>query len=395
MGKKALLIVLDSLGVGGAQDAAQYGDEGSNTLSNIVAANGGLNLPNLCAMGLPLIEGVEGLEAPKSPIGAYGRLHPLSAGKDTTTGHWELAGLVTETPFPTYPDGFPSDVIEAFQRAVSRGVLGNKPASGTAILDELGVEHLRTGDLIVYTSGDSVFQIAAHEELVPPDLLYDYCLRARDILSGEHAVARVIARPFVGQPGAFTRTGNRKDFSLPPPQPTLLDALSKAGHEVMGVGKIEDIFDMRGLTTSNHAAGNAACLEVTHEYLAACSGGLIFVNLVDFDMLYGHRNDPVGYGAALEAFDLALPRLMRSLNADDLLILTADHGCDPTTPGTDHTREQVPLLIWSPSLMGGIDLGSRTGFNTVAATVAAFFGLSSARFGEGVMGELRRFGIGL
>ena len=298
-----------------------------------------------------------------------------SKGKDTTTGHWELAGLRLDTPFPTYPNGFPEEIIDAFCAATGRGVLGNRASSGTVILDELGERHQKTGDLIVYTSADSVFQIAAHEDIVPPEQLYDYCRAAREILKGEHAVGRVIARPFVGQPGAYKRTGNRRDFSLPPTGNTILDDLTAAGVPTYGVGKIEDIFAHRGLTGSNHASGNPACVQATLDYLSDVQRGFLFVNLVDFDMQYGHRNDPVGYGHALEQFDEALPTIMRALKQDDLLLISADHGCDPTTSSTDHSREYVPLLAWSPAMKQGAALGTLPTYAAVAATVADFFGL--------------------
>ncbi|MBQ3076576.1 MAG: phosphopentomutase, partial [Clostridia bacterium] len=304
----------------------------------------------------------------------------FSAGKDTTTGHWELAGLTLERPFPTYPEGFPPEVIDAFRAAVGRGVLCNRPASGTAIIEELGEQHMQTGDLIVYTSADSVFQIAAHEDVVPPAELYEICRKARAILQGEHAVGRVIARPFVGEPGQFVRTGNRRDFSLEPIGPTVLDDLTAAGIPTAGVGKIEDIFALRGLSHSDHAAGNPACMEATFRFLKELDQGFLFVNLVDFDSQYGHRNDPAGYGAALEAFDAQLPALLDALRDDDLLILTADHGCDPTTPSTDHSREYVPLLIYSKRNKAGVPLGTLPAYTAVAATVADYFGLKQ-RYG--------------
>ena len=291
MNKRAVLIVLDSVGVGELPDAARYGDEGSNTLSHVAKETKGFSLPNMAALGLGCIEGVQGLPCPGQPGGGYGRMAEKSKGKDTTTGHWELAGLRLDKPFPTYPNGFPREVIDAFCAATGRGVLGNKAASGTVILEELGEQHMRTGDLIVYTSADSVFQIAAHEEIVPPEQLYEYCRMARQVLQGEHAVGRVIARPFVGRPGAFERTGNRRDFSLPPVGNTVLDDLTAAGIPTYGVGKIEDIFAHRGLAKSNHAAGNPACVKATLDYLGEMKGGFLFVNLVDFDSQYGHRNN--------------------------------------------------------------------------------------------------------
>ena len=375
MNKRAVLIVLDSVGVGELPDAARYGDEGSNTLSHVAKETKGFSLPNMAALGLGCIEGVQGLPCPGQPGGGYGRMAEKSKGKDTTTGHWELAGLRLDKPFPTYPNGFPREVIDAFCAATGRGVLGNKAASGTVILEELGEQHMRTGDLIVYTSADSVFQIAAHEEIVPPEQLYEYCRMARQVLQGEHAVGRVIARPFVGRPGAFERTGNRRDFSLPPVGNTVLDDLTAAGIPTYGVGKIEDIFAHRGLTKSNHAAGNPACVKATLDYLGEMKGGFLFVNLVDFDSQYGHRNNAEGYGRALEQFDKALPDIMAALGREDLLLITADHGCDPTTSSTDHSREYVPLLAWSPAMERGVSLGTLPTFAAVAASVAEFFGL--------------------
>ncbi len=375
MNRRAILIVLDSVGVGELPDAAQYGDVGSNTLSHVLETSEGFSLPNMADLGLGCIEGVHGLPCPQNPAGGYGRMAEKSKGKDTTTGHWELAGLRLDTPFPTYPNGFPEEIIDAFCAATGRGVLGNRASSGTVILDELGERHQKTGDLIVYTSADSVFQIAAHEDIVPPEQLYDYCRAAREILKGEHAVGRVIARPFVGQPGAYKRTGNRRDFSLPPTGNTILDDLTAAGVPTYGVGKIEDIFAHRGLTGSNHASGNPACVQATLDYLSDVQRGFLFVNLVDFDMQYGHRNDPVGYGHALEQFDEALPTIMRALKQDDLLLISADHGCDPTTSSTDHSREYVPLLAWSPAMKQGAALGTLPTYAAVAATVADFFGL--------------------
>ena len=371
---KAILIVLDSVGVGHAPDAALYGDEGANTLGHI-AEKTNLALPNLQKIGLGHIEGAN-LPADPTAVGAYGRLTEASSGKDTTTGHWEIAGIRLSSPFPTYPEGFPAGVIEAFEAATNRGVLGNKPASGTAILQELGEEHMKTGKLIVYTSADSVFQIAAHEEIVPVEELYDICRKARSILQGKHAVGRVIARPFVGTCAAdFKRTGNRHDFSLEPTAETLLDALSKAGLDSLAVGKIEDIFCMRGITDSVHSAGNPACIHAMMQYLEKDFHGLCFVNLVDFDMTYGHRRDTEGYAQCLKDFDEALPAIQAAMGDNDLLLITADHGCDPTYKGTDHTRERVPLLAWHKGMQKAIDLGTRTTYADIAATICEGFNL--------------------
>ena len=344
MDKRAFVIVLDSVGIGALPDAAEYGDAGAHTLAH-TARTAGLYAPNLCALGLGNIQGAQLPFRSENPIGRYGRMAEQSPGKDTTTGHWEIAGLSLDRPFPTYPKGFPKELITAFEAAGGRKVLGNKTASGTAILDELGVEHMRTGALIVYTSADSVFQIAAHEDVVPIDELYRLCGIARGLLTGEHAVARVIARPFAGKPGAFARTKRRRDFSLPPPRDTLLDEVAKSGMTCCGIGKIEDIFAHRGLTDVDHTADNDAGIAATIEWMRKDFTGLVMTNLVDFDSLYGHRRDPEGYARALERFDEGLGQMLPLLRDGDLLVITADHGCDPTHTGTDHTREYVPLLV--------------------------------------------------
>lgn len=385
--KKAILIVLDSVGCGNAPDARAYGDEGANTLRHI-AETAHPRLPNLEAMGLGNIPDT-GFSAAECPNGLYGRCMECSAGKDTTTGHWEIAGLSLETPFPTYPEGFPDDVIEAFEKAVGRGTLGNCTASGTEIIERLGEEHLRTGKLIVYTSADSVFQIAAHEELVPAPELWRICETARALLQGKHGVGRVIARPFIGKHGAFKRTGNRRDFSLTPPSDTMLDRMSRAGLDVWGVGKIEDIFAHRGLTDSVHSAGNPACIETLLSMMQKDMNGLIFVNLVDFDSVYGHRRDPVGYAKGLEEFDAALPQIISLMGEDDVLMLTADHGCDPTYRGTDHTREMVPLLCWGHGIKPQA-LGTRESYADIAATLLEYFGLENTLGGESFAEMLKK-----
>jgi phosphopentomutase len=372
-GERVVLIVLDSVGVGALPDAATYGDEGANTLGNLARVTGGLSLPNLGRLGLGNILPLPGVPPEVHPAGAYGRMAQASPGKDTTTGHWELAGVILRQPFPTYPDGFPAPVIEAFEGAIGRKVLGNLAVSGTEIIQRLGEEHLRTGRPIVYTSADSVFQVAAHEDVVPLEELFWMCKVARRILVGPHGVARVIARPFAGPPGAFQRTPRRRDFSLPPPEPTLLDQLTQAGIPVTGIGKIEDLFAGRGLREAIHTAGNREGMEATRRWLAR-GEGLLFTNLVDYDMLYGHRNDVRGYAAALTDFDEFLPQLVKRLREGDLLLLTADHGCDPTTPGTDHTREYVPLLAAGPRVKGGVGLGTRSTFADVGATAAEWLG---------------------
>jgi phosphopentomutase len=369
-GRKAILLVLDGVGIGELPDAADYGDEGSNTLVNMAKAVGGLNLPNLQRMGLGNIDQIEGIPPAEKPIACYGKMREVSAGKDTTTGHWEIAGIIREKPFPTYPNGFPPEIIEAFEKAIGRKVLGNKPASGTAIIEELGEEHLRTGYPIVYTSADSVFQIAAHEEIVPVEQLYEWCRIAREILRGEHEVARVIARPFIGTPGNFKRTPRRRDFSVPPPYPTLLDALTEAGLKVVTVGKVDDIFAGRGVTFAVHTSDNRDGMQQVETLTAQGDFDFLWCTLVDFDTVYGHRNNPQGFAQALREFGEWLGNFLLKLREGDLLIITADHGNDPTTPSTDHSREYVPLLIWTPSLKEGKPLGVRQTFADVAATIA-------------------------
>lgn len=373
---KVVLVVLDSVGIGALPDAHNYGDEGSNTLANCARAAGGLSLPNLAAMGLGRLGSFPGIDSVNSPSGAYGRMACKSPGKDTTTGHWEIAGIIMERPFPVYPRGFPPEVIEEFEKKCKVQVLGNKAASGTEIIKELGEEHIRSGKPIVYTSADSVFQIAAHEDVIPVGQLYEMCKAAREILKGEHAVGRVIARPFAGEPGSFRRTGRRHDFSLVPPRSTILSAMSEAGYAVTAVGKINDIFAGEGITRSVHTANNMEGVDRTVELMGTVVNGLIFTNLVEFDMLYGHRNDPSGYAHALEAFDRRLPEITGSLGEQDILIITADHGCDPTTRSTDHSREYVPLLVTGKGVRPGADLGTRETFADVAATLAEIFGLT-------------------
>jgi phosphopentomutase len=368
--KRVLLIVLDSVGCGDAPDAAVYGDEGANTLGNVGTAVGGLSLPNLGVLGLGNLMTIEGVPPIDSSLGTYGRLTEVSIGKDTTTGHWELSGVILERPFPTYPTGFPRELIAEYEARIGRRTMGNFTASGTEIIRDLGEEHMITGRPIVYTSADSVFQVAAHEEIIPVDELYRFCQIARDLLIGEHAVGRVISRPFVGRAGKFERTERRKDFSLEPPAATVLDVVKAAGKEVMGVGKIEDIFAHRGLTMSKHTGNNMAGVDAILEFLAMDNAGLIFANLVDFDALYGHRNNAQGYADALEAFDRRLPELMSNMRGHDVLFITADHGNDPTMPGTDHSRERVPVLVWGKYIRGNFDLGTRECFADVAATIS-------------------------
>lgn len=379
--QQAIIIVLDSVGIGDAPDAEAFGDLGSNTLGNLAQAVGGVDLPNLASLGLGNLGDFAGVPKIPSRFGAYGRLTEVSAGKDTTTGHWELAGVSSPVPFPTFPNGFPPEFIAEFERRVGRKTIGNFPASGTEILVQYGEHQLATGDLIVYTSGDSVFQIAAHEEIVPIDELYAICETARSMLVGDMAVARVIARPFIGQPGKFTRTENRRDFSLVPWRSTVLDHLKSAGWMVAGVGKIEDIFAHQGLTHSNHTGNNLAGVDATIEFIKTRQPGLVFANLVDFDAVYGHRNDPQGYARALEVFDQNLPRILEAMSPNDILFITADHGNDPTTPSTDHSRERVPLLIAGGSVKKDFSLGTRASYADLAATLAVLFGVPST--GEG------------
>lgn len=387
--RRVFLVVLDGVGIGALPDAALYGDEGSNTLGNTAEKVGGLQVPFLSTLGLGRIEPLLGVPAVASPRGAYGKMAEASAGKDTITGHWELTGVVLDRAFPVYPDGFPAEILTPFAEAIGRGVLGNKAASGTEIIEELGPKHLATGDPIVYTSADSVFQIAAHEEIIPIDELYQICATAREILRGEHQVARVIARPFIGEPGSFTRTKRRKDFSVMPPEETILDRLVASGIAVVGVGKIEDIYSGRGLTASYHTGDNVSTLEQLLTLGAELEGpALVFANCIDFDSLYGHRNDPVGFAAALAMADGYLERVAVLLKPEDVLIITADHGGDPTTPSTDHSREYVPLLVTGASVRPGINLGVRASFTDVAATIADLFGLVSWTKGTSFFQEM-------
>lgn len=372
--KRAVVIVLDGAGAGWQPDAAKYGDEGANTLRHVIE-QANPEIPNLEELGIKHLLGIQDRDA-DDPIGCYGTMVEQAAGKDTTTGHWEIAGLTLREPFPTYPNGFPPEVIRAFEEETGMGTIGNKVASGTEIIKELGAEHLRTGKLIVYTSADSVFQVAAHEAVLPAMELWHVCRIARRILKGEHNVGRVIARPFEGNVGEFVRTANRRDFSVDPTGRTMMDALKSAGYDVLAVGKIEDIFNHRGITQSNHAAGNPACIDATIEFLKKDRWrGLMFVNLVDTDMQFGHRRDVPGFARSLEEFDKKLPEIMRLLGEDGLMILTADHGCDPSyTAHTDHTRERVPLLVWGLGIEEGVNLGERQSFADVSATVLEALG---------------------
>ncbi len=372
--KRVIIIVMDSVGMGELPDAAEYGDQGSNTLGNTAKAVGGLSLPNLEKLGLGRIEGMVGYAQADEPLGCYGKMAERSSGKDTTTGHWELAGITLSKPFPLYPEGFPKDVVEQFEEAIGTKTLGNYPASGTEIIKELGQQHVKTGYPIIYTSADSVFQIAAHEEVISIERLYEICRIARDILTGEHAVGRVIARPFTGKDGSYTRTANRRDFSLEPIGKTLLDHVREAGMEVKAVGKIEDIYAGRGITEAVHIQSNMDGVDKTLGYLKERFSGLVFTNLVDFDMHFGHRNDPEGYAGALKEFDSRIPEILAALDEQDILFITADHGCDPTTGSTDHSREYVPLLVYGRKIKSGVDLGTRRTFSDLAQTAAEILG---------------------
>ncbi|MEW6695779.1 MAG: phosphopentomutase [Bacillota bacterium] len=373
---RVTLIILDSVGIGELPDACDYGDQGCNTLANVAKAVQELKLPNLGRLGLGNIHPIAGVPAAAEPLGAYGKMAELSPGKDTTTGHWELAGIVLEKPFRTYPQGFPPEIIDEFERRIGRKSLGNVVASGTQIIEELGKQHMETGFPIVYTSADSVFQVAAHEEIIPLEELYRICEIARQMLDGEHRVGRVIARPFVGQPGSFKRTANRHDYAVPPPTPNILTVLQEAGIKTMGVGKIYDIFAGVGISETVKTKDNMDGVDQTVKLMQNTRQGLIFANLVEYDSLYGHRNDPVGYARALEEFDQRLPEIMAAMLPDEVLILTADHGCDPTTQSTDHSREYVPLLVYGKPIKEGVNLGIRASFSDVAATLGDFFGLS-------------------
>ncbi|HEX6206898.1 MAG TPA: phosphopentomutase [Actinomycetota bacterium] len=374
---RVLVLVGDSWGVGAAPDAAAYGDEGSDTLGNASRAAGGIRAPNLGHLGLGMLTEIEGVPPEAGPGTFHGKMAEHSAGKDSTTGHWEMMGIVLDRPFPTYPEGFPSEVMEPFEEAIGMKALGNVPASGTVIIEELGEEHLATGRPIVYTSADSVFQIAAHKDVVPLERLYEWCRIARGLLYGDHLVGRVIARPFVGELGSFTRTHERRDYSVEPPSETYLERIQAAGVPVYGVGKIPDMFVGRGLTESRHSESNANGVDLTIEYLSRGDHMLVFTNLVDFDSKYGHRNDPQGYARCVEELDARLPELLEAVADDGILFITGDHGCDPTDPSTDHTREFVPVLGGGGALVDrSVDVGTRETFADLGATVAALFGVA-------------------
>ena len=379
---RVVLLVIDSVGIGYLPDADKYGDYGANTLGNIALHTGGISLPNMRALGLGNIDEIKGVEPIADPTGAFGRANELSSGKDTTTGHWEITGLYVEEPFNTFPNGFSEEIIKEFENRIGKKTLGNYAASGTVIIEDLGKKHLETGYPIVYTSADSVFQIAAHEDIISVPELYKMCEIAREIMMGENAVARIIARPFDGELGSFQRTTNRKDYSLDPTSKTVLDLAKNEGLEVIGIGKIEDIFNSKGITSAIHTKSNMSGVDATIESLNKESKGIIFTNLVDFDAKYGHRRNPEGYKDALEAFDKRVPDILAAMNDDDILIITADHGNDPTFKGTDHTREYVPILVYGKEIKSNVNLGTRKSFADIAKTISEFLRISDTGVGE-------------
>ena len=382
--KRIFLIVLDSVGIGAEPDAAEYGDEGTNTLKS-AASSPYFHMPNMASLGLFNIEGIDWRPSAASPFGAVARMREASKGKDTTIGHWEIAGIRSQRPLPTYPEGFPQEILEEFSRRTGRGILCNRPYSGTDVIRDYGDEHVKTGKLIVYTSADSVFQIAAHESVIPPETLYEYCRIARELLTGEHGVGRVIARPFEGESGHYVRTPRRHDFSLQPPAVNMLDQLKENGYDVIAVGKIFDIFAGKGITEHVYTAGNAEGMQRTLEYQSRDFEGLCFINLVDYDMLYGHRNDIDGYAKALTAFDEWLPAFLKHMRPDDVLMITADHGCDPGyTVSTDHSREYTPLVIYGERI-APVNLGTRPTFSDIGATVLDYFGIRPRFEAESVL----------
>ena len=381
--KRIFLIVLDSVGIGEMPDAAAYGDEGSNTIK-AASTSEYFSMPNMRKLGFFNIDGVDIGEREAKPTGAVARMTEVSKGKDTTIGHWEIAGVISPSPLPTYPDGFPQEVLDEFSKRTGRGVLCNKPYSGTDVIRDYGEEHMKTGDLIVYTSADSVFQVAAHEEIVPIEKLYEYCQIARDMLKGEHGVGRVIARPFIGEPGKFERTSRRHDFSLQPPKTTMLDQLMENGLDVLSVGKIIDIFAEKGITEYVRTTSNEDGINKTLEYMKKDFNGLCFTNLVDYDMLYGHRNDVEGYAKALTYFDERLPELLAGLGEEDILMITADHGCDPITPSTDHSREYTPLVMYGAPVKAGENYGTRESFSDIAATILSYFNVKQECAGTAI-----------
>ena len=388
---RIIWIVIDSVGVGALPDAKSFGDEGVNTLGHIVKEFSDIKIPNMIKLGLGNIDGIDYINNIDSPIGSFGRCNEVSQGKDTTTGHWEMTGLLVDTPFKTFENGFPKEIIDEFERRTGRKVVANKPASGNAILDEFGEHQMKTGDVIVYTSADSVFQIAAHEDIIPLEELYDMCKIAREIMMGEYAVARVIARPYVGScNGQFERTSNRRDYSLNPFDKTVLDNIKEKGLDVIGVGKIEDIFNGQGITEAIHTKDNMDGVDQTINYIKKDNKGLIFTNLVDFDSKYGHRRNIKGYKEALEEFDARIPEIIESMNEKDILIINADHGNDPAYKGTDHTREYIPLLVYGKDIKEGINLGTRKSFADIGATVADILNVSKTKNGTSFKNEIMK-----
>ncbi|WML35293.1 phosphopentomutase [Clostridium sp. OS1-26] len=386
--KRTILIVLDSVGIGEMPDAAKYGDVGSNTLGNVSKAVGGLSLPNMEKLGLGNIDGIKNIAKCENPIGSFGKCAELSIGKDTVTGHWEIAGVILKEPLNTYPEGFSEDIIKEFESKIGKKIIGNKVASGTEIIKELGEEHIKTGSPIVYTSADSVFQIAAHEDVISLDELYNMCQIARKMFVGEKAIGRIIARPFVGAPGQFTRTSNRRDFALDPFDKTMLEYIKEKDISVMAVGKIEDIYNKKGITDAVHIKNNMDGIDKTLQYMKENKNGLIFTNLVDFDMLYGHRNDAVGYAKALVDVDNRIPEIISAMKEDDILILTADHGCDPTTESTDHSREYIPVIVYGKRIKSGINIGVRKSFSDIGKTILDLLKIENNLYGDSFAKEI-------
>lgn len=388
---RVIWMVIDSVGIGQLPDSKKFGDEGVNTLGNIVKSFTDIKIPNLKKLGIGNINEVDFMESEENPIAAFGKCSEVSQGKDTTTGHWEMTGVLVETPFKTFENGFPKDIIDEFEKRTGRKVVGNKPSSGTTILDEYGEHQMETGDVIVYTSADSVFQIAAHEEIIPLDELYKMCKIAREIMMGENAVARIIARPYIGKKkGEFSRTSNRRDYSLNPFEPTVLDNIKQSGLDVIGVGKIEDIFNGQGITEAIHTKDNMDGVDETINYIKKDNNGLIFTNLVDFDSKYGHRRDTKGYKEALEEFDARIPEIIEAMNDNDVLIINADHGNDPTYKGTDHTREYIPLLVYGKNIKQGVNLGIRNSFADIGATVTDILNVEMPKNGISFKDEMSK-----
>lgn len=380
---RVIWIIIDSVGIGELPDADKFGDVGANTIGNIVKSQGDIDMPNMVDMGIGNIDGVDFLEKVDKPAAVFCKCAEISQGKDTTTGHWEMAGIVVDKPFKTFPNGFPKDIIDEFEKQTGRKVVGNKPESGTVILDELGEHQIKTGDVIVYTSADSVFQIAAHEEVIPLEELYNMCKIARKIMSGDNAVARIIARPYIGnKKGNFERTSNRRDYSVDPFKTTVLDNIKGSGLDVIAIGKIEDIFNGKGITEAVHTKDNMDGVDKTLKYIKSNNRGLIYTNLVDFDSKYGHRRDPKGYKKAIEEFDARLPEIIEAMKEDDILIINSDHGNDPTYKGTDHTREYIPVLIYGDRIKKGVNLGVRSSFCDIGSTIADILGVEKTNCGE-------------